>query len=273
VVLSVESRPDRVRLAEALVLALIHGPTELLPISSSAHTTLVPLLAGWPYAELDPQVRKTFEVALHAGAGAALAIDMRDELRAAVRGASRDDALLIASSLAPPALAGWLLGPFIARRLSRARAIAAGLCAGSLAMVVADRSPQRRGREDARVGDGIALGLAQAAALAPGVSRSGATLAAARARGFTRAGADSLSRHAGLAVIFVACAREAARLAGPRRARGSRTTHALGAAGALVSTSASLRVQRRLFPSAPPLWPFAVYRLLIGALIMRRRAI
>ena len=69
-----------VSIREAVALGALQGPTELLPVSSSAHTTLIPWLAGWSYAELDPELRKSFEVALHAGAGAALAIDMRAEL-------------------------------------------------------------------------------------------------------------------------------------------------------------------------------------------------
>ena len=69
--------PARLSLRHALALGLAHGPTELLPISSSAHTILIPLLAGWPYAELDPELRKSFEVALHAGTAAALLVDLR----------------------------------------------------------------------------------------------------------------------------------------------------------------------------------------------------
>jgi undecaprenyl-diphosphatase len=257
----------------AFALGLLHGPAELLPVSSSAHTNLVPLLAGWNYAELDPQLRKAFEVALHAGAGAALAIDMRRELADAAARASLDDALLIGASLAPPALAGLLFAPLIERRLSNPRAIAAGLCVGSLAMLLADRRPRRRTRADARFADGLALGIAQAAALAPGVSRSGATLAAARARGFTRADAESLSRHSGLAVILAACAYESVRSARRRPpASGSRGAVTLGAAGALLSTIASLRLARRAVSSPPPLSPFAFYRLALAALIMRRRA-
>src|SRR5579859_6470231 len=115
----------RMQLRHALALGLIHGPTELLQVSSTAHTSLIPLLARWSYSELDPHVRKTFEVALHAGAGAALALDMHEELLDVARRASPADALLIAASLAPPALAGLLFGGFIARRLSRPRTIAA----------------------------------------------------------------------------------------------------------------------------------------------------
>ena len=70
-------KPARLSLGHALALGLAHGPTELLPISSSAHTILIPLLAGWPYAELDPELRKSFEVALHVGTAAALLVDLR----------------------------------------------------------------------------------------------------------------------------------------------------------------------------------------------------
>ncbi|HEX8715066.1 MAG TPA: undecaprenyl-diphosphate phosphatase, partial [Solirubrobacteraceae bacterium] len=95
----------RLRLSEALALGLAQGPTELLPVSSSAHTTLIPLLLGWRYAELDAEPRKSFELALHAGAGAALALDMRRELLDAARRLDRRRVGVIALSLAPAALA------------------------------------------------------------------------------------------------------------------------------------------------------------------------
>ncbi|MHB8235287.1 MAG: undecaprenyl-diphosphate phosphatase, partial [Solirubrobacteraceae bacterium] len=75
----------RLGVRHSLALGLLQGPTELLPVSSSAHTTLVPFLLGWPYAELDGELRKSFELALHAGAGLALVLDMRSELIPAVR--------------------------------------------------------------------------------------------------------------------------------------------------------------------------------------------
>jgi undecaprenyl-diphosphatase len=261
----------------ALLLGLIHGPAELLPISSTAHIALLAALLRCPYEDLDPQLRKAFEVALHAGAGAALAFDERAVLVPAAAEFRADDAMLIACSLAPPALAGLLFEPLIARHLSRPPAVAAGLCAGSFLMVLADRRPEDRTRADAHALDGLALGLAQAAALAPGVSRTGATVAAARARRFARADAWSLSRHAGLAVIAAACARGLPRLAGEHRAQALRRASSLGAAGAFVSTLAALRLQPRPRSpisdrSFPPLAPLAFYRLLLAALIMRRRA-
>ncbi len=201
-------------LRQALALGLLQGPTELLPVSSSAHTTLIPLLLDWPYAELDGELRKSFEVALHAGASVALAFDMRRELLESARRLDRRRIGVVALSLAPPALAGLALRPLIARRLGGPRAIATGLAGGSAAMALAELtfdSGERTDR-DANARDGAALGLAQALALAPGVSRYGATLTAARARGFSRVDAQTLSWHAALPVMLGASALEGARL-------------------------------------------------------------
>jgi len=69
----------------AVALGFVQGPAELLPVSSSAHIVLVPWLAGWDWDEVDPELRKSFEVALHAGAAGALLIGQRrliaEELR------------------------------------------------------------------------------------------------------------------------------------------------------------------------------------------------
>src|SRR5204863_4758752 len=78
---SADAAADALPLRHALALGLLHGPAELLPVSSSGHVTLVPWLAGWPYAELDGELRKAFEVALHAGTAAALLVALRDEVR------------------------------------------------------------------------------------------------------------------------------------------------------------------------------------------------
>ncbi|MGC9220136.1 MAG: undecaprenyl-diphosphate phosphatase, partial [Solirubrobacteraceae bacterium] len=68
------------RLSRALALGLMHGPAELLPISSSGHVELVPWLLGWEGVSPDPEVRKAFEVALHAGTALALMVVLRDEV-------------------------------------------------------------------------------------------------------------------------------------------------------------------------------------------------
>jgi undecaprenyl-diphosphatase len=257
-------------LRHALALGLAHGPAELLPISSSAHTALLPWLAGWPYPRLDAARRKRFEVALHAGAGLALAIHMRGELLGELAGLDARRARATLLAIAPPAIAGYALEGPIERRLGGPRSIAAGLLAGAAAMTLADRGEGARRREDANARDGLALGLAQAAALIPGVSRNGATLAAARGLGFARGEAQSLSWHAGLPVILGASVLEGAHLRRAGAARGERATIALGGGGAFVSTILSARLLRRRLRDGQALAPYSVYRCLLAVLVLAR---
>ena len=77
---------DGAVLRRAVALGVIQGPTELLPVSSSAHLTVVPWLAGWEWEKLDPEMRKSFEVALHAGGAAALLIGQRKVIAAVIGG-------------------------------------------------------------------------------------------------------------------------------------------------------------------------------------------
>jgi undecaprenyl-diphosphatase len=265
----------RLSLGEAVALGALQGPTELLPVSSSGHTALIPWLAGWPYLRLAPESRKAFEVALHAGAGAALAIAMRGELLDAARDLDARAGAVIALSLAPPALAGYALERVIERRLGGPRGIAAGLLAGGVAMALADARPGSRARRDAGPADGVALGVAQALALIPGVSRNGAALTAARARGFAREDAAALSWHAALPVIVGASALKGWRLTRRQlpgcgaRAQAGRAP-LVGAAVAFASTLASARALRRLRLGGCPLAPFAIYRCLLAALVLRR---
>jgi undecaprenyl-diphosphatase len=261
-----------IKLRHALALGLAQGPTELLPVSSSAHTTLIPLLLDWPYEELDGELRKSFELALHAGAGLALALDMHTELIPAVRRLDRRRATVVALSLAPAVLAGLALRPSIERRLGGPRSIAGGLALGGLAMAVVERRAPagRRTDDDARPADGLALGLAQAVALAPGVSRYGATLVVARARRFSPAAAQTLSWHAALPVVLGASALEGARLVRHGTPDGTLAPLAAGAAGAFASTLLSARLLRRPERALRSLLPWALYRVTLAALVLAR---
>src|SRR3954453_17820241 len=138
-------------LSHALALGVLHGPAELMPVCSSAHTTLVPGLLGWSYPDLDPELRKAFEVALHAGAAAALLVGLRDEVAEAARGFDRRRATLVVGSFVPPAIIGYTLERPIERRLGTPPTIAAGLAAGAAAMWLpgpggAPRPPRPRAR-------------------------------------------------------------------------------------------------------------------------------
>ena len=248
---------------------MLHGPAELLPISSSAHVALVPWLLRWDYAELDPEPRKEFEVALHAGTAAALLIVLRAEVGDFVRNLSPRALALVGLASAPAALAGYALERPIERHLGTPATIATGLLAGGLALAWADRTPQRRTSADASASDALCLGVAQACALVPGVSRSGATLAAARRRGFAREDAHRLSRHAALPVIAGAAALKGVR-AGRRGFAGSGAAQiTAGVAASFFSTLATARVIRTLERDRS-LAPYAVYRIALGATVLRR---
>lgn len=258
------------KLHRALVLGLVQGPTELLPVSSSAHTTLIPQLLDWPDHELDPELRKSFELALHAGAGLALALDMRHELLPAVRRLDRRRAVVVALSLAPAAAGGLALRPTIERRLGGPCSIAGGLALGALAMAGVERrcTAGQRGDGDARPADGLALGLAQAVALVPGVSRYGATLTVARARRFSPEAAQTLSWHAALPVVLGASAFEGIRLARLQTPDGTLAPLAAGTGAAFASTLLSARLLRRPKRALRSLLPWALYRVALAALVL-----
>ena len=263
---------------QAAALGLLQGAAELLPVSSSAHVAAVPWLLGWD--ALEPARQKELEVALHAGALLALA-------PALIR--LVPDARTLALSLAPPVFAGYFFERPIESRLSTPTALAAGLLAGAAALAGADRVPantDRRGRgwsAPRRGGQasstlrgfpekglspgalGVVLGLAQAAALFPGVSRTGATLAAARALGYSRAEASRLSFGVAGPVLAGATALKAWR----GRPWTQWRVPAAGAAAAFVATRVALRLfglERR-----EPLWPYAAERALLASAILGLR--
>ena len=258
-----------IALSEALVLGALHGPAELLPISSSGHITLIPWLLNWGYTDVDAELRKAFEVALHAGTAAALLITLRTEVSDAVRGMSPRIAELIALSFVPPAIVGYTLERPIERRLGTPGTIALGLVVGSVAMARADRTPQTRTSHDAGLVDALCLGFAQACALLPGVSRNGATLAAARRRGFTREDANKLSRHVALPVIAGATLLKTVRLARRGLPPRSAAPIALGAAASFASTLGSTWLIRQVERDRS-LLPYAVYRLGLAAVVLMR---
>jgi undecaprenyl-diphosphatase len=254
----------------ALALGAMHGPAELLPISSSGHIELIPWLLHWDeYSDADPEVRKAFEVALHAGTAAALLIALRGEVIESARTTDLERLKVVALSFVTPAAIGFLLEKPIERHLGRAGSIAVGLMVGGAAMAWADRRPQERAHDQARAADGAWLGVAQACALIPGVSRNGATLTAARLRGFTRADAERLSRHVALPVIAGATALKLLRLKREGLPEDTAVPFAIGAAASFVSTLGSTRIIEHIERDRP-LAPIAAYRVALGSVVLRR---
>jgi undecaprenyl-diphosphatase len=261
--------PEPLGPAHSLLLGLVQGPTELLPVSSSAHLRLVPWLCGWNHEQLDPEHRKAFEVAVHGGAALALLIGQRELIAAELRLLDARRVAVIALSFAPAAFAGLAFERPIEQRLGGPGGMAAGLIAGSIAMVAADRRPQLRSGGEATPLDGLALGLAQAAALAPGVSRNGATLAAARMRGFTRLQANLLSRTVALPVILGAALLKGERLRRRGFDRSLGRSLAIGTGAAFASTLASQGLIKQVERDRA-LWPYAAYRVGLAAVVLRR---
>ena len=142
---------ERLPLRHALTLGAIQGPTELLPVSSSGHLVLVPRLLDWPYAELDPELRKSFEVALHAGTAIALLIGLRREVVEYVRDFSGHNLVTLTLSFDPAAVIASLVRT--ADRAAPRRAGAGGAGAAQparVAMALADGCPQERGAHETR---------------------------------------------------------------------------------------------------------------------------
>jgi len=230
---------------------------------------MVPRLAGWDWDSLDPELRKSFEVALHAGAAMALLITRRAEIADEVHSLNGRRAIVLTLSFLPAAFVGYRWERVIESKLGGPRSTAAGLIAGAVLMALADRAPQRRGHGEARALDGLALGIGQAAALIPGVSRNGATLTAARMRGFDRDQANLLSRTVALPVILGAVALKGARLARRGVTTDQKRWLAIGVATSLVSTLASNGLIR-VIERDRALLPYSAYRIAFALLILAR---
>jgi undecaprenyl-diphosphatase len=269
--MSPENGSEAIPPSRAVALGVVQGPAELLPVSSSAHLSLIPWLAGWDWDRHDPELRKSFEVALHAGAAAALLIGQRHVIAAELSTFDTRKATVLALSSLTPAALGLVLERPVERYLGGPLPTAIGLIVGAVAMAIADRRPQHRNRDRTVAMDGLALGLAQAAALAPGVSRNGATLTAARWRGFGREHANMLSRTVALPVIVAASLLKAMRLRKRGLPPAQRRAFAAGTAASFGSTLASQQLIR-LVERDSALWPYAAYRIALAAIVLARLA-
>jgi undecaprenyl-diphosphatase len=190
---------------QALLLGVVQGLTEFLPISSSGHLILVPWVLDFHYLEQNPEFNKSFDVALHSGTLVAVVTYFRHDLVKYALGVARsarrrtvettDERLgwLIVIATIPAAVIGALFESRIEEDLGQPWQIAILLTVFALLLYVADRLPERRDIEGLRWRDAVFVGAAQAIALAPGTSRSGITITAGRAIGLTRAGAARFS--------------------------------------------------------------------------------
>jgi undecaprenyl-diphosphatase len=264
---------------EALLLGVVQGLTEFLPISSSGHLILVPWLLDFDYLKTHERFNKTFDVALHAGTLLAVLAYFRREivvlLRAAVRSIRKraitdaDERLawLIALATIPAAAIGGAFADTIEEDLGEPWQIAALLVVFGLLLYAADRLPERREMESLSWKEAVGVGFAQAIALAPGTSRSGVTITAGRFLGLTR---DSAARFSFLMlapVTFGAVVFKGAEVAGEGLPPGSAGPFAVGIASAALSGFAAIWVLLR-YVQTHSYSIFVWYRLIAAAVIV-----
>jgi len=267
---------------QALVLGIVQGLTEFLPISSSAHLILVPWLFGWPEPGL------AFNVALHLGTLSAVLVYFSGDLLTIARGwltglAQRRPlgspearigwAVLIGS--VPAGVVGVLLNDAIDQYFHSGGGgtLAIGLTAVLLmalgaALWLAERAG-RRSRSLTEVGlrDGFLVGVAQALALLPGVSRSGSTITAGLFLGFQRAAAARFSFILGIPAIVGAGMLETMHLLRTGLPASERTLFVVGMAASAVTGFLAIAFLLR-FLQRRSTGVFVLYRFLLGAFIL-----
>jgi undecaprenyl-diphosphatase len=195
-----------VHLPAAVLLGIIQGITEFLPVSSSAHLILARAFFGW---ETPPELGLAFDVALHIGTLVAILAFFRADILAMAR--ALPEAIspapspagrllqLIAVGTLPIVVVGLLFTDRIEEALRQPAVAAGALAAGAIAMLIAERlGPRTRTEQGLGWTDAILIGCAQAAALIPGMSRSGSTIAVGMFLGVRR---DSAARFTFLLAI------------------------------------------------------------------------
>lgn len=260
----------------ALVLGAVQGLTEFVPVSSSGHLVLVPYVLGWGTA-LGSDL--AFDVAVHLGTALAVVLYFWRDLWAIVRGVVRvaagragdDDrafarlALLLLIGSVPAAGVGVGLEEPVERVFENPPVVAGLLLATTLLLLVADReyrrrSPERRGMVGVRASDSLVIGTLQALAVLPGISRSGATIAAGVGRGLTREAAARFSFLLGLPALVGAGA-----VALPDMSRAIPLSWVVGAALVAAVTGVAAIALLLRYVRRRPLLPFAGYCALASA--------
>ncbi len=265
---------------QALILGVVQGATELLPISSSGHLILVPWLADWEYLEQHDAFNQTFDVSLHLGTLVAVVVYFREDLvrlaaawlgtirRRRIETTDERIAWCVVAATVPAAIVGAVGENLIAERLGEPWQIAILLALFGVLLYVADRRPQTKGLGDIGLKAAVAVGLAQSLSLMPGVSRSGITITAGRFLGLDR---DSAARFSFLLLVPITFGAVAYKGVGdvlladlPPGTAGPFVVGSLASfAAALVAISALLGYVRRHDYTI-----FVVYRLIVAAIVL-----
>lgn len=256
----------------AALLGVVQGLTEFLPVSSSAHLLLGRTLFGWDADALG----LAFDVACHVGTLCAVVAFFRQDLWAMAVAATRlfaDDpaarrARLIAVGTVPVVIVGLSLADIIENALRTPAVCAVTLAVGAVGLLLAERLGRRQNDESAiGYGTALALGTAQAAALVPGVSRSGATITIGMLMGLERAVAARFSFLLGVPAIVAAAAKEGLELGRVGIGSGDAVLFGIGMATSAVVGYLTIKYFLR-FLGTHRLDVFAYYRLVLSAVLV-----
>jgi undecaprenyl-diphosphatase len=264
---------------QALVMGIVQGLTEFLPVSSSGHLIIVPFLFGWT----DPFITSlAFTVMLHVGTLAALLVYFRsDWFRlvpagfATIRDRSfKDDpdrrlAWLLVAATIPAAIAGFFLNDFLEEQVREVGLVALTLVVGAVILWLADRWGGRtKGIGDVTFPLAFGLGAAQALALIPGISRSGISISAARLAGLDREPAARFSFLMATPITLGAAIFEFRKLAtGEAGVAVSLGPLLVGMIAAFVSGMLAIGFLLNYLRSRS-LTVFVVYRLIVAAVVI-----
>jgi len=265
---------------QAIILGIVQGLTEFLPISSSGHLILVPWLFNWHFLLNNPDLNKTFDVALHLGTFVAVLVyfwrDVVKLVAAWVRSITRRSladpearlAWLLFVSTIPAAFLGVALESFIEDRLGKPWIIAVMMIVFALVMYAVDHVAKLdRDLEALTWTDAILIGVAQAFALCPGVSRSGITMMTGLAVRLDRESAARYSFLLSVPVIGGAAAYKALQVARDGLPAGTAMPFVVGIASAAVSGMVAIWFVLRYLKSHN-FNLFVVYRIVVGVAIL-----
>ena len=276
-----QASTGHIPILHAIVLGITQGLSEFLPISSSGHLILVPWLFGWKEltGPANVDLNKTFDVALHVGTFLGALVYFRRDLarlaaaaltsirNRAVRTPDERLAWLLALSSLPGAAVGALLEDFINDELGRIWLIAVMLIVFGLVLAVADRLPGTRKEGDYGLREALVMGAAQAAALSPGVSRSGITITAGRWLGFERDAAARLSFLMSMPITGGAALYKGIGLAVDGLPPGTAPAFFWGIVASAVTGLAAVWLVLKVVRTRSFL-PFVVYRVLAGVAVL-----
>ena len=262
-------------LFHAIVLGLVQGLTEFLPISSSGHLILAPWLFGWNDFN-DIEIQRAFDASLHLGTLVAVLFYLRSDLVPYVREGIKvvvapkkanktigRRAWMFVLSAVPAGIAGALAESWITEKLGTPALIAISLMLFGVVLVWADRQTGTRDLDSFTTRDALLIGAAQVLALNPGTSRSGITITAARTFGFSRDAAARASFLMSVPVIGGAVLLKLTKLANDGIPEGLLTPMIVGIIASGISGWIAMWGMIRLLRSRS-FTPFVMYRFVVG---------